>query len=86
MFGGDDKALREIFGVVTAVLDGKGYKTATGTHGERGYDGDYRFNWIGATTPIPIRIHTTSWLNLVAGFSFTNADSLSPTTRKFSKR
>ncbi len=63
MFGNDDKALREIFGIVTAVLDGKGYKTATGTHGERGYDGDYRFNWIGATTPIPTRIH-----NVMAGF------------------
>jgi hypothetical protein len=57
MFGSDDKALREMFGIVTAVLDGKGYKTATGTHGERGYVGDLRFNWIGATTPIPIRIH-----------------------------
>lgn len=63
LFGSDDKALREIFGIVTAVLDGKGYKTATGTHGERGYDGDYRFNWIGATTPIPTRIH-----NVMAGF------------------
>jgi hypothetical protein len=58
LFGNDDNTLRGIFGTVTAVLDGKGYKTATGTHGERGYDGDYRFNWIGATTPIPTRIHT----------------------------
>lgn len=63
MFGSDDKALREVFGIITAVLDGKGYKTATGTQGSRGYVGDYRFNWIGATTPIPTRIH-----NIMAQF------------------
>jgi len=57
MFCNDDKALREIFGIVTAVLDGKGYTTATGTHGERGYKENCRFNWIGATTPVPTRVH-----------------------------
>jgi hypothetical protein len=63
MFGSDDKALRETFGIIAAVLDGRGYRTATGSHGERGYEGDFRFNWIGATTPVATRIH-----NLMAGF------------------
>lgn len=63
MFGSDDKALLYIFGTITAVLDGRGFKTATGVHGERGYEGDFRFNWIGATTPIPTRIH-----NIMAQF------------------
>lgn len=63
LFGNDDNTLRGIFGTVTAVLDGKGFKTASGTQGERGYEGDFRFNWIGATTPIPTRIH-----NVMANF------------------
>jgi hypothetical protein len=65
IFGSDDKALRETFGIITNVLDGKGYRTASGTHGERGYEGDYRFNWIGATTPVPMRIHS-----IMAGFGY----------------
>lgn len=38
-------------GILTKVMDGKGYLRATGTHGRRGYQGDYRFNMIGGTTP-----------------------------------
>ena len=32
------------------VMDGQGYTSDSGTHGQRGYTGDYRFNFIGATT------------------------------------
>jgi hypothetical protein len=39
------------------VLDGNGLLTNSGSQGERGYEGDYKFNWIGATTPIPSRTH-----------------------------
>jgi hypothetical protein len=63
LFGNDDNTLRGIFGTVTAVLDGKGFRTASGTQGERGYEGDLRFNWIGATTPIQSRVH-----NIMANF------------------
>lgn len=57
IFAADEKAVKETFGIIAAVLDGKGYRTASGSHGERGYTGDYRFNWIGATTPVETRIH-----------------------------
>lgn len=43
-------------GIITKVMDGKGYIRATGTHGQRGYDGDYRFNMIGGTTPPENRV------------------------------
>lgn len=43
-------------GVLTRVLDGEGYQTDTGMHGQRKYDGDYRFVLIGATTPIEKRV------------------------------
>ncbi|MDD4876545.1 MAG: hypothetical protein PHQ86_05415 [Dehalococcoidales bacterium] len=38
-------------GITTKIMDGKGYWRATGTHGRRGYEGDYRFNMICGTTP-----------------------------------
>lgn len=43
-------------GVLTKIMDGKGYFRATGTHGRRGYEGDYRFNMIGGTTPPEHRV------------------------------
>lgn len=43
-------------GITTKVMDGKGYLRATGTHGRRGYQGDYRFNMIGGTTPPEHRV------------------------------
>jgi|SRR5215469_932841 len=53
--GGRDQELVETFATLTAVLDGRGYKTSSGVHGARGYEGQYAFNWLGATTPIPVR-------------------------------
>jgi hypothetical protein len=52
-FRGNETDLRERFAILTSVLDGKGYLTASGVHGTRGYDGEHIFNWIGGTTPIP---------------------------------
>jgi hypothetical protein len=43
-------------GITTKVMDGKGYFRATGTHGRRGYQGDYRFNMICGTTPPEHRV------------------------------
>jgi len=43
-------------GITTKIMDGKGYLRATGTHGTRGYEGDYRFNMIGGTTPPEHRV------------------------------
>ena len=57
LFRADDKELRKNFACLTSVLDGNGYQRSTGSQGSRGYAGDYAFNWIGATTPIPHRTH-----------------------------
>ena len=55
VFRDDEKELRQSFARLTSVLDGNGYMTASGTHGSRGYDGQFLFNWLGATTPVPDR-------------------------------
>jgi hypothetical protein len=57
LFADDDKALRQSFGTLTTVLDGNGFVTNSGTHGKRSYDGDFLFNWIGATTPVKAHVH-----------------------------
>ncbi len=53
IFRGREDALRENFAILTSVLDGRGLLSASGTHGTRGYEGRYVFNWVGGTTPIP---------------------------------
>lgn len=55
LFRGRDDELRTNFATLTSVLDGRGHLSASGTHGTRGYDGRYVFNWVGATTPVPQR-------------------------------
>jgi len=51
IFRGKPDELAERFSVITRVLDGQGLTTDSGTHGQRGYTGDYLFAWIGCTTP-----------------------------------
>jgi hypothetical protein len=51
IFRGKQDELAERFSTITRVLDGQGLKTDSGTHGQRGYEGDYLFAWLGATTP-----------------------------------
>ena len=51
IFRGKPDELAVAFARITRVLDGQGLKTDSGTHGQRGYDGDYLFAWLGATTP-----------------------------------
>src|SRR5438309_1610364 len=55
LFRGREDELRENFATLTAVLDGKGHMTASGVHGTRGYEGNFVFNWLGATTPVPAK-------------------------------
>jgi hypothetical protein len=57
LFSAEETVLRETFGTLTTVLDGNGLVTNSGSHGERGYTGEYLFNWIGATTPPPRRVY-----------------------------
>ena len=57
IFRGKPDELAERFSIITRVLDGQGLTTDSGTHGRRGYTGDYLFAWIGGTTPF----HDTVW-------------------------
>jgi hypothetical protein len=59
LFGLRQEDLLENFSILTRVLDGSGLKTDSGVHGQRGYEGDYLFAWLGCTTPIPHRIWDT---------------------------
>ncbi len=40
------------FATLVRVLDGEGLNRDSGTHGHRGYSGDYKFAWLGGTTPL----------------------------------
>lgn len=52
LFEASKDTLIENFAMLTRVLDGEGLNRDTGTCGHRGYSGDYKFCWLGATTPI----------------------------------
>ena len=52
IFSDRKDSLTQTMGVLTRILDGHGYQKDTGAHGGRGYQGDYFFTWLGATTPI----------------------------------
>lgn len=51
MFRGKEDELATRFSIITRVLDGDGLSVDAGTHGRRGYRGDYFFAWLGCTTP-----------------------------------
>jgi hypothetical protein len=53
LFGAKAEELKKTFSLLTRVLDGRGLTIDSGVYGARGYEGDYMFTWIGATTPIP---------------------------------
>ncbi len=52
IFGTNKDELLHNFSVLTRVFDGEGLTTNSGVHGKRGYEGDYYFAWLGASTPI----------------------------------
>lgn len=56
IFSGKDDFLKETLGVLTSVLDGKGYSSESGSKGHRGYDEDIFFTWIGAVVEISTRV------------------------------
>jgi hypothetical protein len=51
IFKGKEEDLTQRFSILTRILDGQGFRSDSGTHGGRGYEGDYLFAWIGCTTP-----------------------------------
>jgi hypothetical protein len=44
--------LHQRVSILASVLDGNGYVSDSGAHGRRGYQGDFNFGWIGASTPL----------------------------------
>jgi len=48
--------LIENIATLTRVFDGQGYTADSGSHGQRGYQGDFLFGWLGATTPLPYSV------------------------------
>jgi len=54
-FSGDRDTIQERMSTLAKVMDGSGYQTDSGVHGQRGYKGDYRFALLGATTPLSPR-------------------------------
>jgi hypothetical protein len=53
LFGVRKEDLLDNIAILTRVFDGKGLITDSGVRGRRGYQGDYIFAWLGATTPLP---------------------------------
>lgn len=51
-FSGPPEAVRERWSIMAKLMDGSGYQTDSGAHGQRGYTGDFRFVCLGATTPM----------------------------------
>ncbi len=56
IFRGKEDDLTRTFAVLIRVLDGRGLQTDSGTHGQRGYRGDYTFAWLGCTTPFEPKV------------------------------
>lgn len=52
IMGIEKSELVRAFSILTRVFDGEGLLRDGGVHGQRGYEGDYSFVWLGATTPL----------------------------------
>ena len=47
MFTVKDEDLSKMLGIITRIADGQGFKSNSGAHGQRGYDENIMFVWIG---------------------------------------
>lgn len=74
IFGASREDLLKNFSILTRIFDGEGLMTDSGSHGRRGYEGDYHFAWLGATTPIPQVVWNTMG-QLGSRLLFLTADS-----------
>jgi predicted transcriptional regulator len=57
MFTKKEEELNETIGLITRVLDGQGLVTNTGACGQRGYNEEIMFTWLGAAVDVPNRVH-----------------------------
>ena len=52
-----DEDLNKTLGIITRIADGQGFKSNSGAHGQRGYDQNIMFAWIGAVVDIPYKVY-----------------------------
>lgn len=63
LFSTREDRLLESLGILTRILDGKGFQSNSGVHGQRGSKGDIFFTWLGAVVEIPNHVWKM-WGNL----------------------
>lgn len=56
VFGANDEELLDNISIMTRVLDGQGFTSDSGVHGQRGYREPIMFTWLGAIVDIPYRV------------------------------
>jgi len=56
ILGKRDDDLLTCMGILTRVFDGEGLQIDSGLHGQRGYNGDYLFMFLAASTPIAPKV------------------------------
>lgn len=78
IFRGREQDLKENFSILISVLDGKGFTSDSGTMGQRGYQRPIIFNWLGATTPLDVKVHRTM-SQLGTRFLFYEVEYVAPT-------
>jgi hypothetical protein len=57
LFTKREEDLVQILGILTRILDGHGYTSDSGAHGQRGYTGEHMFVMVGASVDIPYRVY-----------------------------
>jgi hypothetical protein len=57
VFTAKDEDLAQLLGILTRVLDGQGYLSNSGVHGQRGYDEKMMFVLAGASVEIPRKVY-----------------------------
>jgi hypothetical protein len=57
IFSSEDKELIQLLGILTRVLDGRGFESDSGAQGHRACNGDYMFTMLGAAVDIPHKVY-----------------------------
>ena len=65
VFTGNEEELLRKFGIFASILDGEGYTSSKGTHGQRGYTDPILFSLLGAVTPNVLSRKVTKSLDAV---------------------
>jgi hypothetical protein len=56
-FTAKDEDLTQLLGIITRIADGQGWLSNSGAHGQRGYDQNIMFTWVGAAVDIPYKVY-----------------------------